>query len=585
MKWTKKLCAVVLALSICLAAGISAAAAPADTPEARWSTDGGGWSEGTLIDAIWAVYSADQTAEIQLMRDVTLESSWYPQTLGIDGVSLVLNGQGFTINRGGATSLLFILNQPNTNIVLKNITIDGGAIWNDAANVSGRTNSGQSVSGNSHLILVNDDTATLTLDAGTVLQNNHMASSTLNGAGIAVSAGKLIMKDGASVKHNTAAGNGAYGGGGGGINVSGTGVFSMEGGTISGNYASVAGGGVFVGSGATFDMIGGQITANAAGNNSGGIGGNAGYHISLLGGTVAENTAAAAGGILLWSDISVGKAIQIKNNTAAGGAAANVVLYQTNKLNLVQAFTDQAQLMVSKYGGVSNDAVALEGTDQDLVIPAKVFVSSDTAGFTLKRQGNQLMFTDAAPTYTVLFATADGSAVEPLEDLTTGSLLQPVASSLSHHMFAGWYTDAALTHAWNFETSQVQSNMVLYAKFDKDTHTVRFETNGGNTVADCTVTCGSAIDQPTDPVRTGYLFKGWYTDSGLSHTYDFSTAVESDFTLYAKWEQQNTTQTSTPESTVPPTGESFQPWGAAAVFALLLAGGAIVLNYKKRDNV
>ena len=105
------------------------------------------------------------------MRDVTLESSWYPQTLGIDGVSLVLNGQGFTINRGGATSHLFTLNQPNTNIVLKDITIDGGAIWNDAANVSGRTNSGQSVSVNSHLIWVNDDTATLTLDPGAVLQH------------------------------------------------------------------------------------------------------------------------------------------------------------------------------------------------------------------------------------------------------------------------------------------------------------------------------------------------------------------------------------------------------------------------------
>lgn len=46
-----------------------------------------------------------------------------------------------------------------------------------------------------------------------------------------------------------------------------------------------------------------------------------------------------------------------------------------------------------------------------------------------------------------------------------------------------------------------------------------------------------AEEPNTVPVRDGYVFAGWYTDTDTEYTgkYDFSTVVTEDITLYAKW--------------------------------------------------
>lgn len=43
---------------------------------------------------------------------------------------------------------------------------------------------------------------------------------------------------------------------------------------------------------------------------------------------------------------------------------------------------------------------------------------------------------------------------------------------------------------------------------------------------------------PSDPVRDGYTFLGWYTDAAGTKAWDFSDPVTSDMTLYAKWEKK-----------------------------------------------
>lgn len=45
-------------------------------------------------------------------------------------------------------------------------------------------------------------------------------------------------------------------------------------------------------------------------------------------------------------------------------------------------------------------------------------------------------------------------------------------------------------------------------------------------------------DKPDDPTRTGYTFKGWYTDNGtFVDRFDFDTKITGKTTLYAKWEE------------------------------------------------
>lgn len=67
-------------------------------------------------------------------------------------------------------------------------------------------------------------------------------------------------------------------------------------------------------------------------------------------------------------------------------------------------------------------------------------------------------------------------------------------------------------------------------------YTVSFDSNGGSAVQPKQVASGSNFQKPTDPVKTGYTFAGWYTENTLSNPYNFTTnIVTSDITLYAKW--------------------------------------------------
>lgn len=67
-------------------------------------------------------------------------------------------------------------------------------------------------------------------------------------------------------------------------------------------------------------------------------------------------------------------------------------------------------------------------------------------------------------------------------------------------------------------------------------HTVTFQTMGGSEIPAVLVNSGEPLTRPEDPVRSGYVFAGWYQDSRLTQRYDFNQGVTEDMTLYAKWE-------------------------------------------------
>jgi uncharacterized repeat protein (TIGR02543 family) len=50
-----------------------------------------------------------------------------------------------------------------------------------------------------------------------------------------------------------------------------------------------------------------------------------------------------------------------------------------------------------------------------------------------------------------------------------------------------------------------------------------------------TVNPGGTASRPANPTRTGYTFGNWYSDYGLTSVYNFSTPVNGNITLYAKW--------------------------------------------------
>ena len=71
---------------------------------------------------------------------------------------------------------------------------------------------------------------------------------------------------------------------------------------------------------------------------------------------------------------------------------------------------------------------------------------------------------------------------------------------------------------------------------------VTFDLNGadGTAPASQTVTDTAGLEYPEIPTRSGYVFAGWYDNAGCSGTpYDFTSQIENDITLYAKWVQMS----------------------------------------------
>lgn len=67
--------------------------------------------------------------------------------------------------------------------------------------------------------------------------------------------------------------------------------------------------------------------------------------------------------------------------------------------------------------------------------------------------------------------------------------------------------------------------------------TVKFDTKGGTEIEDQKVGEGDTAVRPSeDPVKEGYIFKGWYKDSASQNEFSFDTAITGNTTIYAKWE-------------------------------------------------
>ncbi|MBR1888608.1 MAG: InlB B-repeat-containing protein [Candidatus Methanomethylophilus sp.] len=64
---------------------------------------------------------------------------------------------------------------------------------------------------------------------------------------------------------------------------------------------------------------------------------------------------------------------------------------------------------------------------------------------------------------------------------------------------------------------------------------ITFVTDGGTHIPVQVVKLGQRVTVPETPVKEGYDFGGWFTDSACTERYDFNNGVTGHTTLYAKW--------------------------------------------------
>lgn len=77
----------------------------------------------------------------------------------------------------------------------------------------------------------------------------------------------------------------------------------------------------------------------------------------------------------------------------------------------------------------------------------------------------------------------------------------------------------------------------------KEKFKVEFDVQGGSPVSAQYIEKGGKVTEPSpDPIKAGYIFGGWYTDTSYSTLWDFANnTVTGNITLYAKWTEAGDT--------------------------------------------
>ena len=141
---------------------------------------------------------------------------------------------------------------------------------------------------------------------------------------------------------------------------------------------------------------------------------------------------------------------------------------------------------------------------------------------------------DGPAYYTVRFDLNGGSAETPLQSLAIEeglTIVEPQEPTRDGYTFLGWY---AGTVKWNFATDKVEDDVLLKAKWERITHTVTFDSDGGSAVSSQTVGDGDRLIEPATPTKPDSEFLGWYLGEVK---WDFTTDfVTDDITLVAQWD-------------------------------------------------
>ncbi len=139
--------------------------------------------------------------------------------------------------------------------------------------------------------------------------------------------------------------------------------------------------------------------------------------------------------------------------------------------------------------------------------------------------------------FTVTFVYNNGDADTSVLVANGESAPLPDLQQREGFIFDGWYLDELFTEEYSDEP--ILHDATLYAKWTaveiKEEYTVIFEFYDGMRKV-VTVKSGEAVQLPSNPTRSGYVFDGWYYDELCTDAYSGEPILH-DTTLYAKWNE------------------------------------------------
>lgn len=316
---------------------------------------------GTLAEAIGA---ADTGETVTLVKNVVLK-----ETLTINK-NITLTGYGIYREQTYINNAL--INVTGGKVTLKNIVVDGGAVWSGA--VDAVLNRGIANSG------TNEVTGQPGIDVKETL--------------VIVSGGELVLDEGASLQNNCNT-SGIYGKSGGAVRINGSSVLRIRGGQIINNYGNPYGGAVLSLNNASILLEYGRVAGNHASSSGGTFCVDNSSSITMPENEdeskimVVENNRTSGDGGVIW--LAGGKALLsggvIRNNRGNNGGAVHIYNGGTVELGNVIITGNQA----NRGPGInySSGSVAITGvphiTDAIYLASGKLLtIKSDLSGLDTK---------------------------------------------------------------------------------------------------------------------------------------------------------------------------------------------------------
>lgn len=140
--------------------------------------------------------------------------------------------------------------------------------------------------------------------------------------------------------------------------------------------------------------------------------------------------------------------------------------------------------------------------------------------------------------YTVYFETNGGSLLSSKQVEEDDSVVDIDTPIKENYDFVGWYTNSILTDQYN--NNPITNNTTLYAKYSPKSFQINYYLDGGvNNIDNITsYNYESETFVLKAPIKNGYDFEGWYSDSSLIQSITsipkYSSGVKN---IYAKWIQ------------------------------------------------
>ena len=161
-------------------------------------------------------------------------------------------------------------------------------------------------------------------------------------------------------------------------------------------------------------------------------------------------------------------------------------------------------------------------------------------------------------TFPVTFNPDNGTSIKSQDVEYKKYATAPATPVKEGYTFKGWYrikggyaygeyVETYYDSPWDFEHDSVTDIVALKALYTINSYTVTFNPNNGSDATSSKYDYNSFVEKPSDPVREGYKFAGWYqvtvkaegetnVETISDTSFDFeNSVVKSEITLKALW--------------------------------------------------